>query len=786
MKKLTRVLAAVMAVLISAGSTGVFAVTAAKAQKDTAAAEQKADEKNGGVTKEETVYVVADSQGNRKNVIVSDWLDNTGGLSGIMDKSELSGIENVKGYETFTETDGEIEWDAGGSDIYYQGTTDKELPVTVKLTYYLDGREISPEELAGKSGRVTVRYDYTNNQKTSVKLDDKNTDMYVPFLMISATILDSSKFSNIEVTNGQYISDGERFVVAGMAVPGLSQSLGLDKNKDIDIEIPDYFEFSADVTDFSISTSFTVATNELFSDLDLSKTDSLDELQEKIDEMTDAAEKLADGSGELYDGLKSLLSGTSELQDGADKLYSGTAELKDGASALSDGSEKLEDGAGTLADGASELYSGISAAKDGSDSLAEGAKKLSEGFSPILDGASALNDGVSAVLDGSKKVESGAKSLSDGTSQLESGAKTLSESAKKLDEGIGAVKDGSEQLKAGVENALGGIDELGNGADGLSEGLGSLSSGIEQAGAGLDETIAYNRQVLEGLKAVYQTTQDESIGQMIGVLEQTIAGQEQIAASMKDGGELKDGAAQLESGANALSDGIGSLKEGSSAIADGVDQLDAGLASIKDGSSQIADGTDTLYNSVAEVNKGASELSGGTKELSKANTALKDGTEKLESGVQTARQGADSLSAGAGSLKSGLSALKDGGSALKDGADTLHSSIGELSEGASAIYSGSGELMDGMASLKDGVSELSDGAEKLESGSEELKDGMEKFKKEGIDKIAEAYNNDVKELIDRLKKLSDISKAYNSFSGIGNGMDGKVKFIYTIDGIEKE
>lgn len=785
MKKLTRVLAAVMAILISAGSTGVFAVTAAKAQKDTAAAEQKTEE-NGNVLKEETVYVVADSQGNKKNVIVSDWLDNEGGLASILDKSELSGIENVKGYETFTETEGEVKWDADGSDIYYQGTTDKELPVTVKLTYYLDGNEISPEELAGKSGRVTVRYDYTNNQKTTVKQNGKNTDMYVPFLMLSATILDSSKFSNIEVTNGQYISDGERFVVAGMAVPGLSQSLGLDKNKDIDIEIPDYFEFSADVTDFSISTSFTVATNELFSDLDLSETDSLDELQEKIDEMTDAAEKLADGSGELYDSIKALLSGTSELKDGADKLYSGTAELKDGASALSDGSAKLEDGAGTLSDGASELYSGISAAKDGSDSLAEGAKKLSEGFSPILDGASALNDGVSAVLDGSKKVESGAKSLSDGTSQLESGAKTLSESAKKLDEGIGAVKDGSEQLKAGVENALGGIDELGNGADGLSEGLGNLSAGISQAGAGLDETIGYNKQVLEGLKAVYQTTQDESIGQMIGVLEQTIAGQEQIATSMKDGGELKDGASQLESGANALSDGIGSLKEGSAALAEGVDQLDTGLASIKDGSSQIADGTDTLYNSVVKVNKGASELSGGTKELSKANTALKDGTEKLESGVQTAREGADSLSAGAGSLKSGLSALKDGGSALKDGADTLHSSIGELSEGASAIYSGSGELMDGMSSLKDGVSELSDGAGKLENGSEELKDGMEKFKKEGIDKIAEAYNNDVKELIDRLKKLSDISKAYNSFSGIGNGMDGKVKFIYTIDGIEKE
>ena len=155
--------------------------------------------------------------------------------------------------------------------------------------------------------------------------------MYVPFLMISASILDSDKFSNIEVTNGQYISDGERFIITGMAVPGLSESLELDKQKDSDINIPDYFEFSADVTDFSISTSFTVATNELFSNIDMDDVKDIDDLDKKISEMTDAAEKLTDGSSELYDGIKSLMDGTGTLEDGVSQLYSGTSELNDGA-----------------------------------------------------------------------------------------------------------------------------------------------------------------------------------------------------------------------------------------------------------------------------------------------------------------------------------------------------------------------------------------------------------------------------------------------------------------------
>lgn len=784
MKKLTRVLAAVMAILISAGSTGVFAVTAAKAQKDITNESQKVEEKGRDVFKEETVYAVVDSQGNKKNVIVSDWLNNEGGLSSIKDKSELTDIENVKGDETFNANNGNIEWNASGSDIYYKGTIDKELPVSIKLTYYLEGNEISPDELLGKSGRITVRYDYTNNQKTTVKHNDKNINMYVPFLMISASILDSDKFSNVEVKNGQIISDGERFFVTGMALPGLSESLDLN-NKDIDINIPNYFEFSADVTDFSISTSFTIATNELFSDIDMNNVDDLEELNKKINEMTESAKKLADGSSELYNGISTLVNGVGALEDGVSQLYNGTYDLKNGAGELADGSQMLENGLGSVSDGASALYDGISSAKQGSQSLKDGAKKLSEGFSPILDGASSLNDGVSAVLEGSKKVESGAKNLSEGTSQLENGSKTLSESALKLDNGVSAVQDGIEQLKSGIVNALGGVDQLSEGADNLSGGLGNLSAGIDQAGASLDETISYNRQVLEGLKAVYEQTQDENVGQMIGIMEQTIAGQEEISASMKDGGALKDGTSQLIDGAYALSDGIDNLEEGSSVLVEGVNEIDDGISSLKEGSTQISQGSDTLYNSVVKVNKGASELSNGTSDLASANSSLKDGTEKLNTGVHKASDGADSLFEGADSLQNGLSQLQEGGSALKDGANTLYSSIGSLTSGAMAVYNGSGVLMDGMFTLKNGVSEFSDGAGKLENGSKELKEGMEKFKKEGIDKIANAYDNDIKKLIDRIKSLTEISRGYNSFSGIENNMDGKVKFIYTIDGIEE-
>ena len=266
------------------------------------------------VDKEETVYVSANADGSTKEIIVSDWLKNKDKSSTLADSSDLTDIENVKGYEEFVQnSDGTITWNSDGSDIYYQGKSTKELPISMKVTYYVDGKEVPADEMAGKSGKVTMRFDYTNNSKKTVNIKGKDTTIYTPFVTVTGMILPSENFQNVEVSNGKVISDGSNLIVVGMAMSGLSESLGLS-DKDYDIEIPDYVEVTADVTDFELETTATIATPDLLSSLNLDDIDSFDDLEDSIDELTDASKQLVDGSGKLKDGSSELKTGTTELK----------------------------------------------------------------------------------------------------------------------------------------------------------------------------------------------------------------------------------------------------------------------------------------------------------------------------------------------------------------------------------------------------------------------------------------------------------------------------------------
>jgi len=156
------------------------------------AASKKKDNKD----KVETVYVNADAEGTADKITVSEQLKNRGD-GDIEDYSNLKNIKNVKGDEEFTQNaDGSLTWTNSGEDIFYQGESDEELPVSVKVSYYLDGKQISPEELAGKSGRVRIRFDYTNHTADTVKVDKKDVKVQTPFTIISAMILPSDNFSN--------------------------------------------------------------------------------------------------------------------------------------------------------------------------------------------------------------------------------------------------------------------------------------------------------------------------------------------------------------------------------------------------------------------------------------------------------------------------------------------------------------------------------------------------------------------------------------------------------------
>ena len=325
------------------------------APQDTKAASAAAEER---ASKEETVYVIAGADGKQQSVIVSDWLKNPNKETSLQDVSDLTDIENVKGDETWTANGTSLTWDAQGNDIYYQGKSETELPVTMNISYQLDGKDIAPAELAGKSGRVTIRFDYENHCTTTATVDGKEETLYVPFAALTGMLLDNERFTNIEVTNGRVVNDGSHTVVVGIAFPGLQDDLNIERDT---LELPDYVEVSADVTDFALDTTLTLATNSVFSALQDSDFETVDDLKASFAKLTDAMQQLLDGSSELYEGLETLLEKSQTLVDGVGTLNNGAAALKTGAGSLNAGAAELANGMQTLNGGLSTL-SGQSAA----------------------------------------------------------------------------------------------------------------------------------------------------------------------------------------------------------------------------------------------------------------------------------------------------------------------------------------------------------------------------------------------------------------------------------------
>lgn len=324
MKK-NRIIAIVLAATLVCSLAGVSALAAGKQKNDTsstpAGQTDSADTTPSSATGE-TVYVIANADGSAKKVIVSQKYDPDDPNAAQEAQSSLTDAQNVK------------------DDNCWQGTTDKPLPVTMHITYTLDGKSVSADALAGKSGHVTMRFDYENTQYETKTIAGKSQRIYVPFAVLTGAILDSDNFRNVSVTNGKLVDDGDHTVVVGMAFPGLQENLALDTDK---LEIPSYVEVSADVTDFSIETTLTVVTNSVFNDVDEDKLDkdALDELSDDLDKLTDAMEQLMDGSDELFDGLDTLLDKSHDLADGVGQLSSGLKKLDANSAQLNEGAKTV-------------------------------------------------------------------------------------------------------------------------------------------------------------------------------------------------------------------------------------------------------------------------------------------------------------------------------------------------------------------------------------------------------------------------------------------------------------
>ena len=245
--------------------------------------------------KNETVYVIAGADGTANDVIVSDWLKNGGAKDILQDNSDLKDITVVKGDAELSGSGSGMSWTTGGEDVYYQGTSQQELPVGVKFTYTLDGKTVTPEELAGKSGKLTITIEYTNTEKRTVDVNGKSETMYVPFLMTTGLLMSSDTVKNVEVDHGMVENDGDHTIILGYGLPGLGESLKLDEmaeaqnskkdpgDKTIEApEMPSTVTITADVTDFSLDMTVTLATSSVLDTLDLDGSETRQQLEDAL------------------------------------------------------------------------------------------------------------------------------------------------------------------------------------------------------------------------------------------------------------------------------------------------------------------------------------------------------------------------------------------------------------------------------------------------------------------------------------------------------------------------
>ena len=627
-----RMLAGVLVVAMAGGSfaagyvqgTGQQAITAEAAEKSEL--EEKIGElvnKKSGVddtTKDETVYVISDAKGQSGKVIVEEWLKNRDGAATIEDVSDLEGITNIKGDETFTQNGDNLIWQANGSDIYYEGTTDKEVPISERITYFLDGEEIEPEELAGKSGKVTIRFDYENHEKTTIEKDGKNIEVYVPFTVMTGMILNDD-FTNIEVTNGKVISDGKNNIVVGMAMPGLHESLQKeDGDFDSDIEFPDYVEVSADVDNFSLEMTASVAMSGLLSDLNLSDVD-LTDLENSINDLSDGSEQLADGSKQIKDGLDTLKDSMSTFESGASDLSSGIHDYTDGTEKLNDGLGTLNASVGTLAKGATTLDASAK-------TIAAGVKTLDQALN------AQMSDEEKAAAE--KMVSAQFAKNSDTYNYVYNAAADNFKDTMTSDATVGQIQSGISGMGLTSDGVVAALAQY-YAANGFIDATNGKKYSAEQCQAtvpGTNTTYAayFAGNVLkgglaQGIASGIAANGSDAVGKSVVSACESAA---QTAAVQGAENAKKTIAAQIE----AVDKKSGySLVSGTSALSEGISTLAAGVPDLVSGVNQLASGANTLVANNEKLRNGASELSDGANKIADGVDQLDDGADELYNGV---------------------------------------------------------------------------------------------------------------------------------------------------------
>lgn len=845
-KYIVRVVAGVLTIALvgtGIGATAVFAEknsTAVTAEADSTTDSSKdADDiadklmdsvslKDNDADKDESVYLISDANGNVNKTIVVDHLKNKDKKDTLEDASNLSDIENVKGKEKFTQSGDKLTWQAGGKDIYYQGTATEEPPVTQKVTYYLDGKEISPEDLAGKSGKVKIRFDYTNTTSYTETVNGEKQTVSVPFAAVTGLVLGDG-FENIEVTNGKAEVSDSSSVVLGYALPGLKDSLGIkDKDLDGDVNIPEYMEMTADVKNFSMPAAMTFVVNAS----DYVSTDGID-----TSDLDDMINDLKDASTQLQDGSKTLAEGTDTLADGLSTLQSKLGTFASGVGTLQNGLKTYTDGVSTLSGGLNKLNSNVPTLSNGITTLNSSAKSLN-------DGVALLNATVSAKFTDSEKktlLDQVHSTLESQKSEIEKQAQTTVASQKtaiqkQAQSAVDLQKtDIQKQAQSTVADQKEDIEKKAQAAvDDQKEQIKSVAAETvkqqeteikNQAASAVEQEFTSGKtdyitneakKQLESIKPVIESGVKAQFVQKMAEKNHAITDYDSAKTFFDQNVGMKDGAAeacvneQIDTIINNLAGSVASTAKDASKIAAGEAAYTAASQTAGEAAytgASLAAGTaaytaarqtagEAAYAGASLAATTAAYTGASQAATTAAYTGAVSGAEQatITSAEQTKATVAASINqkqANGYSLVTGMKALADGTQTLYNSVPTLTSGIKQLVDGSNTLVannaqlnSGASQLADGTNQIVSGVDQLTTGSKTLSEGAHTLADGMVQFNEEGINKILDAYNGDLKPFTNKLQAVIDAGEEYQTYSAIADGQTGSVKFIYKLASID--
>lgn len=747
--------------------------------------------------KTETVYSVLNSDGSISDTIVSSWLHDEDGINNIKETLNLTDVKNIKSNEKPSKDGNTYTWNAKGNDVYYEGTGTKQLPVSVKLRYELDGQEMSAKDMEGKSGHLKLTISFTNNYSEIKNINGKSIVIHPSYLAGGMLNMSTGNFTNVKCESGKIVNDGTNEMLAFANIPGLNETLrsaGLDKVNN-QLGISDDVTVEADVNNFDLGSIMVGMTNEIDLASELNGIGSVSELTDGIDQLIEADDQLIDGSKQLYDGTTQLKEQAAPLTGSSDQvrqLSSGAIQLNDGVKALQTGLTAYTNGVSALDAGVDQLY-GIPQKTQLIQQKID--TNLVGGLENLTNNLNAIKMGINQKMEtpDMKKLEKQLDSALEVINNLDTILQRDSGIIGQMDTALQNVKsiiDNLPVLQKELETAetevmqaqQQNIKAYNDNKQTIAKAQGNLNDAKSQLKASIQSSIYALNTAKSALKASAVTTQQDEDGNTVTVQGNvdTSAIDKQIDAlnaqmasidNIENVGDLTSftdmtgSFEKLNATLKDLNDSVKTVSETVSKSKVAIEQLQKDVNSSKEYIGKLQAAMDeldfeSLSSAKEEINGYMDGLIEGSKKLTAGAKALNG---KLKTLVEASKGGIDKTKAGTTQLTSNNATLNGGASALSDATGTLAGQSGTFNE------------------MADGLDTLGKAFETLNDGAKQLYEGNEQFKSEGLDQLKEKVDLGVGELETLQSVMNEIkamNKEYASYSGAPEGATVTSRYVF--------